>query len=68
MRNPENETAPGLATESGISKGLAAFGTYPSISFSAMDFAITTIARRWHLPAPTARVVVELAQLGGQRS
>jgi hypothetical protein len=68
MGPPKYETAPGLATESGISKGLAAFGTYPTFTFSAMDFAIATIARRCHLPAPTARVVVELAQLGGQRS
>ncbi|RWN59620.1 hypothetical protein [Mesorhizobium sp.] len=48
-----------------MSKGLAATGTYPTFNYSATDFAAALIAARWHLPAPTARVVVELAGIGG---
>ncbi|MER9968136.1 hypothetical protein [Mesorhizobium sp. M0060] len=57
--------APSGIGNGGISKA-ATLAFYSTFSFSATDFAIATVARRWHLPAPTARVVVELAGLGGQ--
>jgi hypothetical protein len=67
MRTPEMETAaPSGIGNGGNSKGLAARGTYPTLTITAMDFAIAAVAARWHLPVPTARVVVELAGLGGQ--
>lgn len=68
MRTPEMETAAPSGIGNGGNTKVAAIAFYPSYSFSATEFAIATIARRWHLPAPTARVVVELAQLGGHRS
>ncbi|WP_292627606.1 hypothetical protein [Mesorhizobium sp.] len=66
MRKPEMETAVPSGIGSGGNTKVAALLSYPTFSFSATDFAIATVARRWHLPAPTARVVVELAGLGGQ--
>lgn len=69
MWPPETETAaPTAIGNGGNSKSMATRGTYPTFSFSAMDFAIATIAARCHLPAPTARAVVELARLGGRPS
>lgn len=67
MRTPEMETAAPTGIGNGGNTKVAARGTYSTFNFSAMDFAIATIARRCHLSAPTARVVCELAQLGGQR-
>lgn len=67
MRLPENEiaAAPMPVGNGGYSKQLTQ-AIYPTFSQSAMDFATATIAARCHLTAATARVVVELAQLGGQ--
>jgi hypothetical protein len=68
MWPPETETAaPTAIGNGGNSKG-AACGIYPNFSISANDFATAFIAARCHLPVPTARVVVELAQLGGSAS
>jgi hypothetical protein len=66
MGNPEMKTAAPSGIGNGGNSKVAALVTYPNFSFSAMDFAIATIARRCHLPAPTARAVVELAGLGGR--
>lgn len=69
MRHPPgNETAaPTGIGSGGNSKGVATSGTYPNFSLSAIDFATATIANRCHLSAATARVVVELARLGGRQ-
>lgn len=66
MRSPDTETACPMAIGTGgmVSKGVRA-GTYPNFSISANDFAIAVVAARYRLPVPTARVVVELAGIGG---
>jgi hypothetical protein len=56
----------GVGDQGTFSEGTL-ISTYPTFSFSPREFAASLISARWHLPAPTARVVVELAQLGGQR-
>ncbi|CAH2400506.1 conserved hypothetical protein [Mesorhizobium ventifaucium] len=70
MGPPENGNAAPMAVGNGVDRTGASEGNlaaiYPTFSRSATEFAIATIARRWRLPAPTARVVVELARLGGQ--
>ncbi len=67
MQPPEIETAaPTGIGNGGYSKGTITTGIYPTFSLSAMDFASAVIADRCYLPAPTARLVVELAHLGGQ--
>lgn len=71
MRNPEKRNAAPAGTGNGVgdqgtfSEGTS-ISTYPTFSFSPREFAAAIIAARCHLPAPTARVVVELACLGGR--
>ncbi|RWB47569.1 MAG: hypothetical protein E5V37_23535 [Mesorhizobium sp.] len=63
---PETETAaPTAIGNGGNSKRLAGLGIYPTFSFSTIDFAAAIIADRHHLTPPVARVVVELAGMGG---
>lgn len=57
-------TRNGLARTS-ASDGSSLKATYPTFSLSATDFAAAVIADRCHLPAPLARLIVELAHLGG---
>lgn len=71
MGPPENGNAAPMAVGNGVDRTGASEGNqtgaiYPARARTATEFAIATIARRWRLPTPTARVVVELARLGGQ--
>ncbi|CAI2932439.1 conserved protein of unknown function [Aminobacter niigataensis] len=64
------ETAPRLASESGgISKALTA-GNYritpTSATVTATEFAASIIAARFFISPTRARVVCELAQIGGR--
>lgn len=60
------ETAPRLASESGgISKASTA-GNYRITPSSATDFAASIIASRFSLSPRLARLVCELAQIGGR--
>ena len=39
--------------------------TYSTTTLTATEFASRLVGRRFHLPAPTARLVVFLSGLGG---
>jgi hypothetical protein len=71
MRKLENGNAAPAGRQGGVeNQGTFSEGplitTSPNSSPSPREFAAAVIASRWHLPAPTARTVVELARLGGQ--
>ncbi|MDR7221698.1 hypothetical protein J2X13_002110 [Aminobacter aminovorans] len=66
----QTKTAPRLASESGgISKASTA-GNYritpSSATATATDFAVSIIAHRFSLSPCIARVICELAQIGGR--
>jgi hypothetical protein len=68
MRPPEIETAaPTAIGNGGNSKGLATRGTYPCFTISATDFAAAVLIDRFGLSPSMARLVAELAQLGGRQ-
>ena len=68
---PEKRNAVLAATQNGAeipsaSEGNLLRAIYPTACFAATDFAADLVSARYRLPASTARVVVELAQLGAR--
>jgi len=66
--HPETKTAV-LAGNGGlvVSKAVVA-KTYQNTTLTATDLAVSNIARRFHLSIATARLVCELAGIGGLRA
>jgi hypothetical protein len=64
-----NETPP-LRANAGdgvpvVSKAVAA-KNYQNTTFTATEFAASVVASKFHLPLSTARVICELADIGGR--
>jgi hypothetical protein len=71
MRPPKKRDAAPAGTGNGVefrdafSEGNPLMALYPTVGVSATIFAAAVIARRYHLTPPTARLVRELAGIGG---
>lgn len=70
MRNTDKRKAALAGTRNGLkdpsaSEGNLLMALYPSVGVSATVLAAAVIARRYRLTPPVARVVVELAGMGG---
>lgn len=70
MRRPPKRNAARAGERGGVSRALTSEGQlrgiYPAFGFNANEFATAIVAERHRLPRHVARVVCELAKLGGR--
>lgn len=70
MQNPEKRNAAPMAVGNGVDRTGASEGNlpaiYPTFGRSATEFAASVVAARFHLSPCMARLVCELAFIGGR--
>lgn len=65
MKHLPKENAVPTAIGNGVQKKVIAPLSYITTSDPATDFAHAYVARRYRMPITTARLICELAQIGG---